>query len=133
MRMPLLSYFLVVGAVLFGGLILVSSQLASKLPVSQRIGVPPPFKAPPDQTQSPTSGADSTADSNVVCFGPIADMCSATTNVRFIPKSGLSDLKGNYYAQVCAPVTAAEGSPAPHGPVDVQFAPGPVPSMQDYG
>jgi hypothetical protein len=28
MRMPLLSYFLVVGAVLFGGLILVSSQLA---------------------------------------------------------------------------------------------------------
>jgi hypothetical protein len=47
-------------------LILVSGQLASKpLPVSQRIGVPPPFKAPPDQTQSPTSGADSTADSNV--------------------------------------------------------------------
>ena len=37
MRMPILSYFLVVGIVLFGGLILVSSQLESKpLPVSQR-------------------------------------------------------------------------------------------------
>ncbi len=46
MRMPLSSHFLVVGAVLFGGLILVSGQLASKpLPVSQRIDVPPPFKA----------------------------------------------------------------------------------------
>jgi len=66
MRMPILSYFLAAGIILFGGLILVSSQLESKpLPVSQRIGVPPPFKAPPDQTQSPTSGADSTADSNV--------------------------------------------------------------------
>jgi hypothetical protein len=66
MRMPILSYFLVVGIMLFGGLILVSSQLESKpLPVSQRVGVPPPFKAPPDETQSPTSGVDSTAESNV--------------------------------------------------------------------
>jgi hypothetical protein len=66
MRMPLLSYFLVAGIVLFGGLILVSSQLESKpLPVSQRIGVPPPFKAPPNETQSPTSGVDSTDESNV--------------------------------------------------------------------
>jgi hypothetical protein len=46
MRMPILTYFLVVGTVLFGGLVLVSSQLESKpLPVSQRVGVPPPFKA----------------------------------------------------------------------------------------
>jgi hypothetical protein len=66
MRMPILSYFLVAGIVLFGGLILVSSQLESKpLPVSQRIGVPPPFKAPPNETQSPTSGVDSTDESNV--------------------------------------------------------------------
>jgi hypothetical protein len=63
MRMPILSYFLVVGIVLFGGLILVSSQLESKpLSVSQRIGVPPPFKAPADETQSPTSGVDSDSD-----------------------------------------------------------------------
>jgi len=66
MRMPILSYFLIVGTVLFGGLILVSSQLESKpLPVSQRIGVPQPLKAPPDETQSPTSGVDSDAESNV--------------------------------------------------------------------
>jgi hypothetical protein len=66
MRMPILSYFIVAGIVIFGGLILVSSQLESKpLPVSQRIGVPPPFKAPPDETQSPTSGVDSAAESDV--------------------------------------------------------------------
>ena len=55
MRMPILSYFLVIGAVVFGGLILVSSQLESKpLPVSQRVGVPPPFKAPPDDLPTST-------------------------------------------------------------------------------
>ena len=58
MRMPILSYFLAAGIILFGGLILVSSQLELKpLPVSQRIGVPPPFKAP-NEIQSPTSGVD---------------------------------------------------------------------------
>jgi hypothetical protein len=56
--MPILSYFLFVGAILFGGLVLVSSQLESKpLPVSQRVGVPPPFKAPPDEAQ--LGGVDS--------------------------------------------------------------------------
>jgi hypothetical protein len=46
--MPILTYFLVVGVVLFGGMRLVSSHLEAKpLPVSQRIGVPAPFKAPP--------------------------------------------------------------------------------------
>jgi len=54
MRMPLLAYFLVVGTVLFGGLVLLSTQLESKpLPVSQRIGVPPPFKALADEPQIP--------------------------------------------------------------------------------
>jgi hypothetical protein len=55
MRMPILTYFLVVGTVLFGGLVLVSSQLESKpLPVSQRVGVPPPFKALPDDLRTST-------------------------------------------------------------------------------
>jgi hypothetical protein len=59
MRMPILSYFLVVGIALFGGLVLVSSELESKpLPVSQRIGLPAPFKAPPENTQSPTNDSD---------------------------------------------------------------------------
>jgi hypothetical protein len=54
MRMPILAYFLVVGTVLFGGLVLLSTQLESKpLPVSQRIGVPPPFKGPADEFQIP--------------------------------------------------------------------------------
>jgi hypothetical protein len=52
--------------VLFGGLILVSNQLESKpLPVSQKIGVSPPLKAPPNETQSPTRGVDSTDESSV--------------------------------------------------------------------
>jgi hypothetical protein len=52
MRMPVLAYFLVVGTVLFGGLVLLSTQLESKpLPVSQRIGVPPPFKGPAGEPQ----------------------------------------------------------------------------------
>ena len=56
MRMPLLTYFLVIGVLLVGGLILVSSQLESKpLPVSQRIGLPAPFKSSPDANGSPTS------------------------------------------------------------------------------
>jgi hypothetical protein len=49
MRMPVLVYFLGMGMILFGGLALASGQLESKpLAVSQRIGVPAPFKAPPD-------------------------------------------------------------------------------------
>jgi hypothetical protein len=48
MRMPVFAYFLVMGMILFGGLALASGQLESKpLAVSQRIGVPTPFKAPP--------------------------------------------------------------------------------------
>ena len=39
MRMPILSYFLVAGIFLFGGLVLVSSEFESKpLPVSKRLG-----------------------------------------------------------------------------------------------
>jgi hypothetical protein len=54
MRKPVLAYFLVVGTVLFGGLVLLSTQLESKpLPVSQRIGVPPPFKGSADEPQIP--------------------------------------------------------------------------------
>ena len=63
MRMPLLAYFLVMGIILFSGLVLVSSQLESKpLPVSQRIGIPPPFKAPPDANGSLTSTPNSAAE-----------------------------------------------------------------------
>lgn len=61
MRMPILPYVLVVGALLFGVLFFVGGQLESKpLPVSQRIGVPPPFKAAPDANGSP-AGAVSAA------------------------------------------------------------------------
>jgi hypothetical protein len=64
--MPILSYFLLIGTILIGGLLLVSSQLESKpLPVSQRIGLPPPFKALPDEKQSQTGGVDSADESNV--------------------------------------------------------------------
>jgi len=50
MRMPIVTYFLVGGAMLFVGLVLVSSQLESNpVAVSQMVGVPAPFKAPPDE------------------------------------------------------------------------------------
>jgi hypothetical protein len=46
MRMPIFGYFVVVGVILFGALVLVGSGLESKpLPVSQTTGVPAPFKA----------------------------------------------------------------------------------------
>ena len=44
-----LTVIAIVGVILFGGMHLVSSRLEAKpLPVSQRIGVPAPFKAPPE-------------------------------------------------------------------------------------
>jgi len=56
MRMPIFSYFLVAGMILFGALVLVSNQLESRpLPVSETVGIPAPFKAAPEDRQSPTS------------------------------------------------------------------------------
>ncbi|MFZ0351128.1 MAG: hypothetical protein WAM03_23755 [Pseudolabrys sp.] len=56
MRMPVLSYLLVAGTVLFGVLVLVGNKLEPKpLPVSQMVGVPATFKAPPEDVQSRTS------------------------------------------------------------------------------
>ena len=55
MRMPILYYFLVAGTVLFAVLVLVSNKFEPKpLPVSQMVGVPAPFKAPPEDVQSRT-------------------------------------------------------------------------------
>ena len=56
MRMPVLFYLLVAGTVLFGVLVFVGNKLEPKpLPVSQMVGVPAPFKAPPEDVQSRTS------------------------------------------------------------------------------
>jgi hypothetical protein len=55
MRMPILSYFLAVGCVLFATLTFVSSEIdpnISAIHVSQMVGVPAPFKAPPEVEQS---------------------------------------------------------------------------------
>jgi hypothetical protein len=55
--MPIFGYFVVVGVVLYGALVLLSSQLESEsLPVSQTIGLPTPFKA--------SSAADGLSRSN---------------------------------------------------------------------
>jgi hypothetical protein len=44
-----LSYFLIVGAALFGALTLVSNRIEPKpLPVTQTIGLPPPYKPAPE-------------------------------------------------------------------------------------
>ena len=59
MRMPVLSYFLVAGAALFGVLVLVGNMFEPKpLPVSQTVGVPAPFKAPPEDVQSRTGAVN---------------------------------------------------------------------------
>jgi hypothetical protein len=53
MQMPIFSYFLVVGTILFGVLDLVSNQFEPKpLRVSQKVGLPARFKAPPENMQS---------------------------------------------------------------------------------
>ena len=54
MRMPILSYFLIVGTALFGALTLVSNRIEPKpLPVTQTIGLPPPYKVPPEANAAP--------------------------------------------------------------------------------
>jgi hypothetical protein len=62
MRMPVLSYFLAVGSVLFAILTFVSSEIdpnISAIHVSQIVGVPAPFKAPPEeQHQNSRSNGD---------------------------------------------------------------------------
>jgi hypothetical protein len=56
MRMPVLSYFPVVGTIFFGVLTLVNNRLAPMpLQTSQTVGIPAPFKAPPEEAQSITS------------------------------------------------------------------------------
>jgi uncharacterized membrane protein YhhN len=51
MRMPIFGYVVVVGAMLFGAIAMVSSELESKpVAVSQTVGVPAPFKAPLETT-----------------------------------------------------------------------------------
>ena len=54
MRMPILSYFLIVGSALFGVLPLVSNQIEPKpLPVPQAVGLPPPYKVPTEANAAP--------------------------------------------------------------------------------
>jgi hypothetical protein len=63
MRMPILSYFLVVGTALFGVLVLVSNQIEPKpLQVSQMVGIPAPFKAPSEPEQSGISSVNFAAE-----------------------------------------------------------------------
>jgi hypothetical protein len=63
MRMPIFSYFLVVGTVLFGVLVLVSNQIEPKpLHVTQTMGIPAPFKAPPESEQSTISSSNFAAE-----------------------------------------------------------------------
>ena len=52
MRMPVLSYFLVVGSALLTILTLVSNEInpnVSAIHVSQMVGLPAPFKALPEE------------------------------------------------------------------------------------
>jgi hypothetical protein len=53
--MPILSYFLVAGSALFCILVVASTQInqnISAVHVSQMVGLPAPFKAPPEGSQS---------------------------------------------------------------------------------
>ena len=56
MRMPILSYFLIVGTALFGALTLVSNRIEPKpLPGPQTIGLPAPYKALPEANAAPNA------------------------------------------------------------------------------
>src|SRR5262245_18289766 len=63
MRMLIFSYFRVMGTVLFGALLLVSNQIEPKpLHVTQTMGIPAPFKAPPEPEQSTVSTSNFAAE-----------------------------------------------------------------------
>jgi hypothetical protein len=65
MRMPLLSYFTAVGAVLVGLLFWVSSEIEPEslsLKTSQIVGLPKPFKAPPEARQYKITGVNFAAE-----------------------------------------------------------------------
>ena len=63
MQMPIFSYFLVVGTILFGVLALVSNRFEPKpLRVSQKVGLPPQFKAPPENMQSSNDAVNFAAE-----------------------------------------------------------------------
>jgi hypothetical protein len=66
MQMPIFSYFLVVGTILFGILVLVSNRLEPKpLRVSQRLGLPARFKAPPERMQTSNDAVNFAAEYSV--------------------------------------------------------------------
>jgi hypothetical protein len=59
MSMPIFSYFLIVGTILFSVLVLVGNQLEpAPLRVSQKVGLPARFKAPPENMQSGNDAMD---------------------------------------------------------------------------
>jgi len=66
MQMPIFPYFLAVGTILFGVLVIVSNQLEPKpLRVSQKVGLPARFKAPSEQMQSSAQAVNFAAESSV--------------------------------------------------------------------
>jgi len=61
MRMPILSYFVVVGSVLAGLLIWTGQQAQptnAAVKTSQTVGLPQPFKAPPEQSELKVTGVN---------------------------------------------------------------------------
>jgi len=65
MRMPILSYFLVTGTVLVGLMIWAGSEAEPNSPAlktSQIVGLPKPFKAPPETSQHRITGVNFAAE-----------------------------------------------------------------------
>jgi len=61
MRMPIFSYFIVVGTALVGLMIWVGNETepsGSPVKTSQIVGLPKPFKAPPDTAQHKLTGVN---------------------------------------------------------------------------
>jgi hypothetical protein len=60
MRMPLFSYFTIVGTILLGLLIWLGNEMEpnSVLKTSQVVGVPKPFKAEPERPQGRVTGTN---------------------------------------------------------------------------
>jgi len=65
MRMPILSYFIVVGSVLVGLLVWVGNEAEptdAAVKTSQTVGLPKPFKAPRDTSQLRPTGVNFAAE-----------------------------------------------------------------------
>jgi hypothetical protein len=85
MRMPIFSYFLVTGTVLAGLLVWIGGESQSSdsgLKTSQAVGLPKPFKAPPDTSPYGVTGVNFAAGREAQAAKPAKTVEKPEVHVR---------------------------------------------------